>query len=226
MPGRIPYSAAQPGGFTMVPGSYVSQLMRQVEDPLELKVTLLTFYLLSRAREYPAYVTRAELELRAASVLGIAEEACGQGLDAAAQRGVILRLVLSLDGQDTEVYFANIEADIEAIGELKARLASGGTVAGSAPVQNIFELYEQNVGIVSPMIAEELKDAQQTYPAEWIEEAFREAVRVRKLNWKYICRILERWTTEGKDSGANRPGAGPIDRDKYIKGRYGHLVKR
>ncbi|MBE9505310.1 MAG: DnaD domain protein [Chloroflexi bacterium] len=226
MPGRVPYSAAQPGGFTLVPSSYVSQLMRQVEDPLELKVTLLLFYLLSRAREYPAYATRAELELRAASVLGIAEEACAQGVDAAVQRGVILRLVIPLEGQDTEVYFANIEADIGAIEEWKARLAAGGAVAGSAPVQNIFELYEQNVGVVSPMIAEELKDAQQTYPAGWIEEAFREAVRVRKLNWKYISRILERWTAEGKDSGANRPGARSIDRDKYVKGRYGHLVQR
>jgi DNA replication protein len=226
MPGRVPYSAAQPGGFTLVPGSYVSQLMRQVEDPLELKVTLLTFYLLSRARQYPAYATRDELERRAASLLGIAGEACAKGLDAAVQRGVMLRFVLPLEGQDTEVYFANIEADIEAIEEWKARLLSGGTVAGSSPVQNIFELYEQNVGIVSPMIAEELKDAQLTYPAEWIEEAFREAVRVRKLNWKYISRILERWTAEGKDSGANRPGARPIDRDKYIKGRYGHLVRR
>lgn len=226
MPGRVPYSAAQPGGFTLVPNSYVSQLLRQVEDPLELKVTLLTFYLLSRAREYPAYATRSELELRAASFLGIAEEECGQGLDAAVQRGVMLRLVLPLEGQDTEVYLANIEADIEAIDKWRARLASGGAVAGSAPVRNIFELYEQNIGIVSPMIAEELKDAQQTYPAEWIEEAFREAVRVRKLNWKYISRILERWTAEGKDSGANRPGARQIDRDKYIKGRYGHLVKR
>ena len=226
MPGRVPYSAAQPGGFTLVPGSYVSQLMRQIDDPLELKVTLLTFHLLSRARQYPAYVTRTELESRAAAVLGIAAEACGQGLDAAVRRGVMLRLVLPLEGEDTEVYFANIEADIEAIEELKARFVSGGAVAGSAAVHNIFELYEQNVGMVSPMIAEELKDAQQTYPADWIEEAFREAVRVRKLNWKYISRILERWTAEGKDSGANRPGARSVDRDKYIKGRYGHLVKR
>jgi DNA replication protein len=101
-------------------------------------------------------------------------------------------------------------------------------VAGDpAPaLQNIFELYEQNIGVISPLIADELRDAQRTYPAEWLEEAFREAARARKLNWKYVNRILERWQSEGKDSGTYRPGTGADDRDKYVKGKYGHLVKR
>jgi len=75
-------------------------------------------------------------------------------------------------------------------------------------------------------MAEELKDAQRTYPAEWIEEAFREAVKARKLSWRYISRILERWIAEGKDSGENRPGARADDPDKYVKGRYGGVVRR
>src|SRR5947209_12830251 len=40
---------------------------------------------------------------------------------------------------------------------------------------NIFVLYEQNIGLLSPLIADELKDAADQYPAEWIEAAFREA---------------------------------------------------
>ena len=42
---------------------------------------------------------------------------------------------------------------------------------------NIFVLYEQNIGLLSPLIAEDLKDAADQYPAEWIEAAFREAVQ-------------------------------------------------
>mgnify|MGYP001143696704 FL=1 len=76
------------------------------------------------------------------------------------------------------------------------------------------------------MMAEELKDAQRTYPAPWIEEAFRVAVKARKLNWRYISGILERWTAEGKDSGENRSGARANDPDKYVKGRYGGVVRR
>jgi DnaD/phage-associated family protein len=76
------------------------------------------------------------------------------------------------------------------------------------------------------MMAEELKDAQRTYPPEWIEEAFREAVRARKQNWKYVSRILERWTVEGRGSGAHRSGALPDDPDKYVRGRFGRVVRR
>ena len=63
---------------------------------------------------------------------------------------------------------------------------------------NIFVLYEQNIGLLSPLIADDLKDAAAQYPAEWIEEAFRLAVQYNKRNWKYIRAILRRWETEGR----------------------------
>jgi DNA replication protein len=208
-----------------VPGTYVTQLMRQVEDLGELKLTLLVFYLLSRSRDYPAYVSEADVLLRGAALLGMTEEDCTVGLDGAVQRGVFLRTELTVERAKTSVLFANIESDLEAIDKLKARTQDADRGAAK-PVLNIFELYEQNIGIITPIVAEELRDAQRTYPAEWIEAAFREAVGNRKLNWKYVSRILERWTAEGKDSGAHRAGARSDDRDKYIKGRFGHLVKR
>lgn len=65
---------------------------------------------------------------------------------------------------------------------------------------NIFVLYEQNIGLLSPLIAEELKDAADQYPPEWIEAAFREAVQQNKRKWSYIRAILRRWETEGRQS--------------------------
>jgi DNA replication protein len=65
---------------------------------------------------------------------------------------------------------------------------------------NIFVLYEQNIGLLSPLIADELKDAADRYPEEWIEAAFREAVQNNKRKWKYISAILRRWETEGRQS--------------------------
>ena len=76
------------------------------------------------------------------------------------------------------------------------------------------------------MIAEELKEAEKLYPAEWIESAFKEAVTLNKRSWRYIARILERWAIEGKDDG--KPGRDfkkEDDREKYIRGKYGHMVK-
>lgn len=63
---------------------------------------------------------------------------------------------------------------------------------------NIFVLYEQNIGLLTPMIASQLEDAADHYPADWIEAAFNEAVQRNKRNWKYINAILRRWETEGR----------------------------
>jgi len=65
---------------------------------------------------------------------------------------------------------------------------------------NIFILYEQNIGLLSPLIADELTDAADQYPAEWIETAFREAVLHNKRKWSYIRAILRRWETEGRQA--------------------------
>src|SRR5438105_5231436 len=63
---------------------------------------------------------------------------------------------------------------------------------------NIFVLYEQNIGLLSPLLADQLKDAADQYPPEWIEAAFREAVQYNKRKWSYISAILRRWETEGR----------------------------
>lgn len=65
---------------------------------------------------------------------------------------------------------------------------------------NIFVLYEQNIGLLTPMIASQLEDAADHYPADWIEAAFSEAVQRNKRNWKYIHAILRRWETEGRQA--------------------------
>jgi len=63
---------------------------------------------------------------------------------------------------------------------------------------NIYTLYEQNIGLLLPLVAEELREAEQEYPREWIEAAFREAVQQNKRKWSYIRAILRRWASDGK----------------------------
>jgi DnaD/phage-associated family protein len=89
---------------------------------------------------------------------------------------------------------------------------------------NIFVLYEQNIGLLTPLIAEELRDAEKTYPADWVEEAFRIAVEHNARHWRYVRSILERWATEGKDS--DKAGKGPEkDRRRYIEGKYADYIE-
>ena len=90
----------------------------------------------------------------------------------------------------------------------------------------IYALYEQNIGLLTPILAEQLQDAERRYPVEWIELAFSEAVSNNKRSWRYIERILERWASEGKQRGQTRgPGERAIDPDKYTKGKYAFLFR-
>ena len=69
---------------------------------------------------------------------------------------------------------------------------------------NIYQLYEENIGVITPMMAEILKDDEAVYPAAWIKDAIRIAVTRNKRNWKYIQAILERWQKEGRGYEQNR----------------------
>lgn len=207
---------------------FFTQVMHQILDVTELKVTMSIFYLLSHKQDYPPFVRYEELLSQTVSMPGIDEKALRHALDLAVNHGSILRLNLNIDGEWVEAYFANIESDREAISSIEHSGVSTGKEGTVQALQrsNIFALYEQNIGIITPMIAEELKEAEKLYPAQWIEEALKEAVVLNKRSWKYVARILERWASEGKDSGEYRQGVKKGSPDKYVKGKYGHLVKR
>jgi DnaD/phage-associated family protein len=91
-----------------------------------------------------------------------------------------------------------------------------------------FHLYQQNIGALFPLIAERLNELSAIYLVEWFEEAVREAVKAEHRNLKYIEAILGRWKTEGfkTPKTSKHPGKKEDDPDKYIKGKYGHLVVR
>jgi DNA replication protein len=76
------------------------------------------------------------------------------------------------------------------------------TPSPSVPLQterpNIFTLFEQNIGFLGTSIVEEIKDALDLYPEEWVEAAIREAAVHNKRSWSYIRAILRRWETEGR----------------------------
>ena len=218
--------------FTPVPNLFFSQLLPQINDIAELKTTFHIFWSLYRKRGYPKFITLHEMLGDKALMMGVGDgETLRQGLERAVSRGTLLHLTLDREGEREDLYFLNTEADRKAV----ARITSGEISLGALPQQepyldtkerhNIFTLYEENIGMLTPMIAENLKEAEGLYPASWIESAFKESVSRNKRNWRYISAILERWASEGKENGA--PGRDlKEDRDKYIKGRYGHLVRR
>jgi len=226
--------------FTPVPNVFINRLVPQIEDIAELKVTLHLLSSLYRKRGYPRFATYQEMLGDAALMNGLKEEGKApedvlrRGLEMAVSRGTVLRLVIARDGQPEETYFLNTESDRRTVDRIRnGELALAGLKASGRPAEagpeetpNVFVLYEQNIGMLTPMIAEELREAEQQYPEEWLRDAIREAVSLNKRSWRYIARILERWADEGRGDDARRPRAGNTDPDKFVKGKYGHMVQR
>jgi DNA replication protein len=216
MPDRQLSGSPEETGFVSLPGCFFTKMVPKIRDLAELKTVLCVAYI-SLQRQDPSTqrsersVTYQELKTEISRLSPeLDEETFRQVLDSAVEHGALLRSTSNMNGVPQDVY----------------SLAAPAYRAHQVPAVNIYTLYEQNIGMITPMIAEELKEAERLYPPQWIEEAFREAVTLNKRSWRYIARILERWASEGKDSGEHKRDIKKDGPDKYVKGKYGHLVKR
>lgn len=61
----------------------------------------------------------------------------------------------------------------------------------------IFQLYEQEIGALTPMARDSLLDAEQTYPPDWIPEAIQIAVQRNARSWAFVEAVLKRCKAEG-----------------------------
>jgi DnaD/phage-associated family protein len=223
--------------YTPIPNVFFSTVLSQIDDLAELKVTLYILWAVYQKRGYPRFVTYRELLSDPVLMKGLVNngspsQLLQHSLDMAANRGTILQITVERDGEVDRLYFVNSDADRRAADKIrKGDLKIGDmSVKEPHPVDqdkpNIFALYEQNIGMLSPIIAEELSEAEKTYPDSWIQDAFREAVELNKRNWRYILRILERWSAEGKNDGEyRRYSKAESDPEEYYR-RYKQFLKR
>lgn len=199
--------------FTPVPDPLIKTLLLEMEDPAEIKLSFYFVWLLHQKKGYPAMVTLDEMLADANLVRGLAapglpgDETLRLALSRAVSRGTMLTVSVSKDGERREIFFLNNEPGRKAVAMVEGgRLDLGRPLpvrpAVSPPeAPDIFRLYQENIGLLTPLIADELREAEKEYPASWIEEAFTEAVSLNKRSWRYIYRILEHWSLEGKTDG-------------------------
>jgi DnaD/phage-associated family protein len=239
---------------TPLPNLFFTELLPLIDDVAELKVTLHIFWRLYHMRDYPRCVSHAQLAgdttlLRSLNELGRpAHEALAEGLERAVARGTFLKmsrgaaepeswvdqsdyLTTRPNDQPTAWYFPNTAQGRWAVERIQAgelELPEAGLRSVEIPVSlerpNVFLLYERNIGALTQFIAEQLRDAEQTYPAEWIEDAFRIAVEQNVRKWAYVRGILERWATKGRDDGTDRK-VSKEDPDRYISGEYADYIE-
>jgi DnaD/phage-associated family protein len=225
--------------FTPIPNLFISRLLPQIEDINELKVTLNVFRVIYGKRGYPRFVTQGELLSDTSLVKSLNGNAADvksmlhNALDMAVTRGTLLVLELDRDGNMEELYFINTENDKRALDKIQngeivlegLKPGKGVRAIETETPPDVFTLYEENIGMLNPLIAEWLKEAENLYPEAWIRDAIKEAVSLNKRNWRYIDRILENWSAEGRSDGTHKRGS-KTDPGKYRKQKYDHLVKR
>ncbi len=225
-----------------VPAELFGEVLAAVQDLAELKVLLTIFRLVAAQRDLPRDRPRAvgwdmlrqdEALREGLAVLGkeqSVEQRLDRALEQAVARGTLLHLVAQRGGHAESWYLLNTAANrrlAQTLGQDLGRLA-GTPLAEASAVSlepaSIYSLYEQNIGLLTPLLAEELEEAAQAYPPQWIEEAFREAVAHNRRHWRYIRAILERWGREGREQPDR--GTATLDVAKYTRGKYAYLFRR
>jgi len=222
---------------TPLPNLFFSDLLPIIDNIAEIKVTLYAFWALGQREGAVRYLRLTDfmndpilLKAMGGPTIQSAVDALGDGIERAVARGTFLKVnVEGADGQ-MELYFLNTEkgrAAVEGIsrGEWRPSADDEQPITLLIERPNIFVLYEQNIGALTPIIAEELREAEKTYPPRWLEEAIKLAVTNNVRRWRYVQSILERWRVEGrKDALGQRDTQRNLQRQ--IPSEYDDIIQR
>lgn len=184
--------------FTPLPDTFFHQLLNQIDNAEELKVTLYFLWRLEHMDTPFRALRDADFD---AKEVGLSADGIRLGMEKAVKRGVIIRAEHKAD----VLYFLNSP---------RGRAAANAFIHGEHKVTeitgtlferpNIFRLYEENIGPLTPLIADKLSDAEETYSEAWVAEAIEIAVinNVRKL--PYVEAILKDWKENGRAKEQDR----------------------
>ena len=220
--------------LTPIPAPFFSDLLPEIDHLGELKVTLYALWFLDQQEGNLRYITFQDFagDSRLTAGLGAAapaiQAALKDALERAVLRGTLLRALSAERDAENAIYFLNSprgRAALKALQQKEWTPGEQGHVDITLDVErpNIFRLYEANIGLLTPLIAEALQEAEQDFPAEWIEEAFQIAVENNVRRWRYIDKILRSWKEEGRHGGDQQNAQ--EDYRRYVKGKFGQFGK-
>jgi len=193
-------------GIEVIPTQFFEEILPEIDSMTELKVSLFAIHLLNQFEGDQRYILYSDFTDAAEFMEGLAgieedrEDALKDGLEKAVLRGTLLKV--EYGGES--LYFLNSPKGRTAVENLEngkwkpdAFLHLSGTLNLFRP--NIFQLYEENIGPLTPLMADRLKDAEQMYSEEWITEAIDIAVVNNARSWRYIETILKSWKENGRN---------------------------
>lgn len=220
--------------FSSLPNQFFSELLPLIDDINELKLTIYLLWSAYTQGDYGVCFRIKDILLDEKFMSGLdgkaeaREEILRLNLKNAAWRGSIIEVERTGKAgkkKEEAVYFINSPRGRQAAALYKEESGidqdTGPRPTLDIVKPNIFALYEENIGPLTPIIADALREAQAAYPEDRIKEAIQLAVKNNVRRWKYVESILVRWQEEGKDGADRRDDQ--EDHRRYIKGEYGEI---
>lgn len=217
-----------------LPAAFFSRLLPEIDDLAELKLTLVALSMLRQKEGAYRFLRHAELLGNADLMRGLAvtdrardpRDLLDAALERALKRGALLAAQIETGADTRRLYFSNDEAGSELQRQAQSghwRPAAADEIEVLPPRPTLFAIYEENIGVLTPMLAEAIKDAEATYPRQWIEDAIRYAVERNARSWRYISKVLDAWQQEGR----SRETSGRLPRGprRYTAGKRKDFIK-
>ena len=197
--------------FTAIPDSFLRDLLAEIEDADELRATLHAFWRIEHMEGPVRFLRRADFGGFTA------------GVDKAVSRGSLLRV----QNGAGEFFCLNSPRGRVSVEAIQSGKFDPSTIHNAPPVErsNAFTLYEQNIGALTPLIADMLREAEKEYPSMWFEEAFEIAVAKNARHWRFVEAVLKRWKEKGKDERKDKQNTGET-LDRYTEGEFAEYLKR
>ncbi len=197
-----------------IPLPFFTDVLPQIRNLDELHVTLVLFRHAAEAGGMENPVAERALQrdrllreaLRREGSPRDPRDRIAAGLDLAVARGTALRFTASAGRRQQNWYYVNTPSNRAAVTAMaEGRAQPPPMLWDDEQVPrihidrpNLFRLYEQNIGPLTPLLADRMIRAMEEYPADWIEEAIAESVTYNRRSWRYIQRILEQWLAQGR----------------------------
>jgi DNA replication protein len=220
---------------TRIPSVFFRELLPQIDDLNELKVTLYALWQIANKEGEIRYLREGDFTSDALFMEGLGATPAAQavavrsGLERAVNRGTLLQAAVP-EGEGQEViYFINSprgKAAVQSVADGSWRPSDGDLPSPTLDLEqpNIFRIYEENIGPLTPLIADTLRDAEKTYPESWIRQAMEIAVQNNVRKWNYIEAILRSWQDGGRDERQDR-GSTKKDRRSYLEDEFAEFIE-
>jgi len=203
----------QSPNYTQVPNDLFDEIMRDMEGA-ELKVILAIVRLTVGYHREEVKCSIPKL----AAITGLSRNGTKAAAKAAQERGLIERLNPNAQGSaEWGLILTRSVSDPSggqsvppprSVSDPQVRLKEStkdnkiNTTTDAA--KNVYQLYEENIGALTPLIADKLRDAESIYPPSWFADAISISVDANVRRWDYIEAILNRWRVRGKDDGQQK----------------------